>query len=157
MSIEHNYGVTITWQKGRQGLMSTTDSPATLEVATPPQFPKGIDGIWSPEHLFTAAVSSCLMTTFLAIADNSRLKFSSFTCDSSGKLEMVDGRYVMSEITLRPLVTILPGEDTARAERVLQKAEQNCLISNSVTSKIIFEPRIEVCTECPELELAASI
>jgi organic hydroperoxide reductase OsmC/OhrA len=43
-----------------------------IEVATPPEFPKGMPGIWSPEHLFTAAVSSCLMTTFLAIAENSK-------------------------------------------------------------------------------------
>ncbi len=44
-----------------------------IEVATPPEFPKGIAGIWSPEHLLVAAVSSCLMTTFLAVAENSKL------------------------------------------------------------------------------------
>jgi len=40
------------------------DAGSFIEVATLPEFPKGIPGIWSPEHLFTAAVSSCLMTTF---------------------------------------------------------------------------------------------
>jgi len=47
----------------------------SLDVATPPQFPKGIERVWSPEHLFTAAVNSCLMTTFLSIAENSKLEF----------------------------------------------------------------------------------
>lgn len=45
--------------------------PNCIEVATPPEFPKGIPGMWSPEHLFTAAVSGCLMTTFLSIAEKS--------------------------------------------------------------------------------------
>ena len=56
-----------------------------IEVATPPEFPKGIAGIWSPEHLFVAAISGCLMTTFLAIAENSTLEFTSFSCQAKGK------------------------------------------------------------------------
>jgi len=34
-----------------------------------------------------------------------------------------------------------------KAERVLQKSEAACLISNSVKSKIIFQPHIEVIEE----------
>jgi len=77
-----------------------------IEVATPPEFPKGIPGIWSPEHLFTAAVSSCLMTTFLSIAENSKLNFTHFICKSKGKLEQLDGKFIMSEIILEPTVII---------------------------------------------------
>ena len=61
-----------------------------------------LPGIWSPEHLFTAAVSSCLMTTFLAVAENFGLSFSNFSCKSKGKLEKVEGRYMMTEIILEP-------------------------------------------------------
>ncbi len=115
-----------------------------IEVATPPEFPKGIPGIWSPEHLFTASISSCLMTTFLAIAENSKLEFLSFQCQSTGKLEQVDGKFLMSEVLLEPKVTIPDEKDRERAERVLQKSEAACLISNSVKSKIIMKPVIEV-------------
>ena len=73
-------------------------------MATPPEFPKGIPGIWSPEHLFTAAVSSCLMTTFLFVAENSKLDFVSFRCQSKGKLDQVDGKFLMTEVLLRPVV-----------------------------------------------------
>lgn len=76
----HYYNVDISWTQDRMGLLSSpelnnSEKPNNnyIEVATPPQFPKGIPGIWSPEHLFTAAVSSCLMTTFLSIAENSNL------------------------------------------------------------------------------------
>ena len=55
----HYYNVNFNWSKDRKGMMCspelTMPSPGTggcIEVATPPEFPKGIQGIWSPEHLF---------------------------------------------------------------------------------------------------------
>ncbi len=75
MQEPHYYDVTVTWQHDRKGIMQSDTLPNTIEVATPPEFTKGMPGIWSPEHLLVAAVNSCLMTTFLAIAENSRLAF----------------------------------------------------------------------------------
>ncbi len=147
----HYYNVDVTWIQDRKGLLSSPElnNPEKeenngLEVATPPPFPKGIPGIWSPEHLFTAAVSSCLMTTFLAIAENSRLEFTHFECKSKGKLEQVEGRYIMSEIILEPVVTIVNEVDREKAERILNKSEAACLISNSIRSKITMTPSILV-------------
>ncbi len=144
----HYYNVDINWNTERKGVMCSPelnkDAGTCIEVATPPQFPKGIPGIWSPEHLFTAAVSSCLMTTFLSIAENSKLTYTSFACKSKGKLEQVDGKLMMTEITLEPLVTITDEKDREKAERVLQKSEAACLISNSVKSKVIMLPTIQI-------------
>ena len=84
------------------------------------------------------------MTTFLSIAENSKLDFKKFTSKAYGKLEIVDGKYIMSEIRLIPCLTILKEEDMEKALRVLNKSEAACLISNSVKSKIIFEPEIKV-------------
>jgi peroxiredoxin-like protein len=144
----HLYQVDINWNKDRKGVMCSPelnkDSNSCIEVATPPEFPKGIPGIWSPEHLFTASVSSCLMTTFLAIAENSKLDFQNFSCKSKGKLEQVDGRFLMTEIILEPTVTISDEKERERAERVLQKSEKACLISNSIKSKVTMIPEILV-------------
>jgi peroxiredoxin-like protein len=121
-----------------------TPDRACIEIATPPEFPKGIPGIWSPEHLFTASVSSCLMTTFLAIAENSRLEFTEFSCKSKGKLEKVEGKFTMTEVTLVPYITISQEKDREKAERVIKKSEEACLISNSIKSKVIVSPVIMV-------------
>ncbi|MEO8762064.1 MAG: OsmC family protein [Bacteroidia bacterium] len=142
--MEHVYEMSVSWQADRKGLMSSPVLNEKIEVATPPQFPKGMEGIWSPEHLFIAAINSCLMTTFLSIAENSKLEFVSFNSKAIGKLETVDGKYMMSEVTLLPVVTISNEEQKERAERVLQKSETNCLISNSVKSIIIFKPEIKI-------------
>ena len=147
----HIYNVNIVWSKDRKGMMcspelkvASTSSDGCIEVATPPEFPKGIPGIWSPEHLFTASVSSCLMTTFLSIAENSKLDFVSFRCDAKGKMEQVDGKFLMTGVLLEPHVVLKREADRERANRVLQKSEANCLISNSIKSKVTMEPRVEV-------------
>ena len=140
----HFYNVNISWKQDRKGEMSSPELSQSLEIATPPQFPKGLEDIWSPEHLFTAAVSSCLMTTFLAIAENSKLEFVNFECSSKGKLEQVEGKFLMTEVILEPVVTIKNESDREKAERVLQKSEANCLISNSVKSKITMIPQISL-------------
>ena len=144
----HYYNVEINWNTDRKGMMCSpelkNDAGSCIEVATPPEFPKGIPGIWSPEHLFTAAVSSCLMTTFLSVAENSKLIFTAYTCKSKGKLEQIDGKFMMTEIILEPTVTITDEKDREKAERVIRKSEALCLISNSVKSKIIMLPSIQI-------------
>ena len=132
----HFYNVDINWKSGRTGEMTSPELTTAVEVATPPQFPNGVEGIWSPEHLFTAAVASCLMTTFLAIAENSKLQFKQFTCKSGGKLDRVEGKFLMTEVMLEPTVVILNDEDREKAELVLQKASvfplTNSIISDTV-------------------------
>lgn len=144
MAQEHFYEIAIRYDSARKGTMRSPVLDDALEVATPPEFPKGMPGIWSPEHLLVAAVESCLMTTFLAIAENSKFEFISFNSNAVGKLEVVEGKYMISEITLSPVVEIENEADLAKAERILVKSEAACLISNSIKSKIIFEPKVVV-------------
>lgn len=71
MVVTHEYEVNLQWEIDRKGTLNSPVLPLQIDVATPPDFPKGMPGIWSPEHLFIAAINSCLMTTFSAIAENS--------------------------------------------------------------------------------------
>jgi organic hydroperoxide reductase OsmC/OhrA len=148
---KHTYNVNISWTQDRKGMMCSPElknnennDTNCLEVATPPEFPGGMANIWSPEHLFTAAVSSCLMTTFLAIADYSKLEYVSFKCESKGILEKVEGKFVISEVLLFPEVVIKDEMKRERTERILDKSEKACLISNSIISKVTMEAIIKV-------------
>ncbi len=142
MNNTHYYDVDLNWEKDRMGVMSSPVLNNDIEVATPPEFPKGMAGIWSPEHLLVAAVNSCLMTTFLAVAENSKLNFSSFTTRATGKLEKTPEGYMITEVILYPKLAIEKEEDRQRAERILQKSEAACLISNSIKGKVMMEPVI---------------
>ncbi len=144
MSDEHFYDVDLYWSSDRRGTLTSSDLNTEIEVATPPQFSKGVPRIWSPEHLFIAAISSCLMTTFLAIAEKSKLEFSQFKCKSRGKLKMIKDKYQVTEVILIPIVGIYNENDREKTERILQKSEAACLISNSVKSTIILQPLVVV-------------
>ena len=98
MGKEHFYQVKVNWEEQRKGLLSSDDLDETITIATPPEFPKGEANIWTPEHYFVAAINGCLMTTFLAVAENFKLNFVDFESDAEGKLEMIDGKFMMSEV-----------------------------------------------------------
>ena len=144
METAYHYEVKVNWEADRKGSMSSPVLNTKIEVATPPEFPKGMEGIWSPEHLLVAAVNSCLMTTFLAIAENFKFDFIDFESKADGTLEKVDGKFMMNEVILSPVLTIAPDADKEKALRILEKSEAACLISNSVKAKIVFKPEIKI-------------
>jgi peroxiredoxin-like protein len=144
MEVNHLYEVNLKWIADRKGVISSPVLPGNIEVATPPEFPKGIPGIWSPEHLYVGAVVSCFMTTFLAIAENSKLEFSAFSCDAKGTLAKVDGKFQMTEITLYPSVVLLNEEQAEKTKRVMDMSERNCLISNSIKTTVRLESEIKL-------------
>ena len=140
----HFYTVNVEWLADKKGILTSPELAQNVEVATPPPFQGGIEQIWSPEHLFTSAVVSCFMTTFLAIAANSKLTYSDFKCNAKGKLEQVDGKYLMTEVLLEAHLTIDNIENKEKAERVLEKSERACLISNSIKSIVTLTPIINI-------------
>ncbi len=143
-SEEHLYNVDINWKSGRVGSMSSPGLEEKLDVATPPEFPGGVEGVWSPEHLFVASVSSCFMTSFTAIAEYSKFEFESLNVKSSGVMSREDGKFVMSKVILKPLLEITDGKYEKKAYRLLEKAEEICLISRSIKSEIEFQPEVRV-------------
>jgi len=143
MEDKYYYTTEVEWTGERHGDLSAPVLPK-LRVDAPPEF-KGHEGAWTPEHLFVASVNSCFMTTFLAIAENSKLEFVSFSADAKGKLEKLDGQgFMMTEITLYPKLVITNPRDADRASRILEKAEKHCLISNSIKTHTKIEPDIRL-------------
>ena len=140
----HIYTVNLKWENDRKGIMSSPELSSTIEVATPPEFDKGIPNIWSPEHLLTASVVSCFMTTFLAVAEYSKLEFLSFEWHAEGILEKIEGKYLMTQIILKPILTIPEIDKFEKAQRVLEKSENACLISNSIKSVVQLRATINI-------------
>src|SRR5690554_6047030 len=138
----HSYKISLQWQEGRIGMMEADGLEDKIQVATPPEFEKGVPGIWSPEHLYTASVLSCYMTTFLAIAEYSKLEYEDFSCTADGILEKVDGKFLMTEITLKAKVKISDDSKKEKADRIMDKSEAACLISNSIKTKVHLEKEI---------------
>ncbi len=143
MSTPHQYEVNIQWNEGRKGILSSPVLDETIHCATPPEFPQGVPGIWSPEHLYAAAISSCYLATFLAIAENFKLPFKDFRCTTVCQLELVDGRYLISKASIRPTLALENlADDRAKAIRVLEKSKAACLVTNSMKTDIVLLPEL---------------
>ena len=144
MNDTHYYEVNLLWNYGTQGTVSSPAIASKIEVVTPSEFPNGIKEKWTLEHLFVAAVNSCLMSTFLLVADNSKFQFISFESNAIGKIEKVDGKFAVTEIVLKPTLIIPPSQNETKAKRVLEMTEKACAIANSIKTKITLETTITI-------------
>jgi len=135
------YETEVEWKKEKAGQITGASLPA-VPVGAPPEF-RGREGNWSPEHLFVASLNTCYMLTFLAVAENSKVPLVSFSSTAKGKLEKVPGSsYQITEILLKPRVVIASADDLERVPRILEKAKENCFVSNSIKSTIKIEPEV---------------
>ena len=82
------------------------------------------------------------MITFLSVAENSKLEFKQFECDAVGTLKKINGKYMISEITLSPILTLTT--ENEKGLRVLEMSEKACLIANSVKTQIKLRPQIRI-------------
>lgn len=93
-----------------------------------------------PEEALVAAISSCHMLTFLAIASRKRIVVDRYTDDAVGTMSENDaGRLAVTEVVLRPAITF--ADNTRVTEEDIQRmhelAHHECFIANSVTTNII--------------------
>ncbi len=99
----------------------------------PPEF-GGPGGFWSPETLLLAAAGDCTLLTFRAIAKASRFEWREVSADVEGILERIDGISRFTQVTIQVRLVVPRGADAVRAQRLLEKAEQGCPVSNSLTA-----------------------
>ena len=115
----------------------------SIRSAGPAEF-GGPGDRWSPETLLVAAVADCFILTFRAIARGSKLPWVSLSCKAEGTLERVERVTQFTEFVVQASLVIPPDTDPVRAERLMEKAEKGCLITNSLTGNSRLEASISV-------------
>jgi len=139
------YTDSISWKGERKGLIAAQDRPP-MEVATPADF-GGHEGIWTPEDLFVAAVNSCIMTTFLYYCAKANFELVGYQSTAEGIVELTAEGLAFTRVMVRPEVVVASESTRNQAERAICRAEERCLISNSVRCEIVVEPHIKASGE----------
>ena len=106
-----------------------------LHSAPPVEF-GGPGDRWSPETFLAAAVGDCFVLTFRAAARAAKLRWASLRVDVAGTLDRVDRVTRFTGFDVRAHLLVPPDTPVDQAEAVLLKAEQNCLISNSLSATV---------------------
>ncbi|HZR47554.1 MAG TPA: OsmC family protein [Candidatus Manganitrophaceae bacterium] len=98
----------------------------------------------NPEEALVAALSSCHMLTFLAVAARKQFVIDVYHDDATGILEKnADGKLAITRVTLRPKIAF-SGEKRPTSEelKVLHdQAHRGCFIANSVKTEVKVEIR----------------
>jgi organic hydroperoxide reductase OsmC/OhrA len=143
---EHH--IKLNWEKGeapftydaypRNHTIAFKNGQETVTVSASPAY-KGDAGKADPEDLLVAALSSCHMLSFLAIASKKKLTVKSYEDDATGFLENDGGRLWMTRVILRPKVVI--DADAETLAHIHHLAHEACFIANCVKTDISVEPR----------------
>lgn len=121
------------------------DSPGVprLVSASPTEF-GGPGDRWSPETLLVAAVADCFILTFRAVARASKLSWTSLRCEAEGTLERIDRVTRFTSFNLRATLCVPDGVNAEQAGRAMVRAEQTCLVSNSLKATIHLDTEVIV-------------
>ncbi len=115
------------------------ENGATLEASAATQYlgdPSRVD----PEQAFVAALSSCHLLTFLALASFQKLTVERYEDNAVGHMTKNEaGKMVISRIDLYPEIVFSEGISPSRdqLETLRHKAHEECFLANSVNCEIV--------------------
>jgi organic hydroperoxide reductase OsmC/OhrA len=96
----------------------------------------------NPEDALVAALSSCHMLTFLAIAAKKQFVIDRYDDNAIGFLEKnAKGKLALTRLILRPRI-VFGGPNTPTQEQIRslhERAHRECFIANSVTTVVMVE------------------
>jgi organic hydroperoxide reductase OsmC/OhrA len=129
-----HYKAKTDWTSARQGTLSASEKP-NIAVGSPPEF-RGRPDVWAPEELLVGSLNTCLMLTFLALAQAKKFVPAGYESEAEGLLENVEGKYRITEVVVRPRVTVNDAAESERAREIMENVEAECFISNSIKAKV---------------------
>jgi organic hydroperoxide reductase OsmC/OhrA len=134
------YKAKTTWSSARRGMLSAAERPDVI-VGSPPEF-KGDPDIWAPEELLIGSLNTCMMLTFLTLAQAQGLTPVGYESEAEGLLENVEGKYRFTEVTVRPRVTLKSDAERETARKAMDGVEAHCFIANSISARVTLVPEL---------------
>jgi organic hydroperoxide reductase OsmC/OhrA len=117
--------------------------PAEQEVRLTTGESKGDPAVLNPEQLVVMAASSCQMLMFLHLAAKARVDVVAYEDEASGLMPADEEPIRITEITLRPRITLAGEASEERVRKLVKTAHEHCFIANSLRSEMKIEPTIE--------------
>jgi organic hydroperoxide reductase OsmC/OhrA len=142
------YHTTVTWKGDHWGHLTMGNGPQMMFSAPPDA--QGHAGVLTPEDAFVAAANTCIMMMFIWATERFKLDLQSYECAAEGtKLVELDRTEIFTDLVLRPRIVVrakgeAPERVCKRVERALESAQKYSLVANSVKSRIVVDPTIEV-------------
>jgi organic hydroperoxide reductase OsmC/OhrA len=146
----HRYEARLNWS-GSTGLgwehydrlHSATAPPAEQEIRITTGESHGDPSILNPEQLLVMSASSCQMLSFLHLAAKARIDVVAYEDEATGVMPEDDQPMRITEITLRPRITVAGDASEERVRKLVHTAHEHCFIANSLNSAMSIETTLE--------------
>jgi organic hydroperoxide reductase OsmC/OhrA len=117
--------------------------PATegLDLSADEHF-RGDPDLPNPEQLLVLAASSCQLLSFLALAALRHVDVRGYEDEADGVMPADALPQRITQITLRPRITVAPDADEELVWQLVHEAHEECYIANSLTTAVMVEPRV---------------
>ncbi len=157
MAREHLFRAMTKWTGSAQGPTSSyegysrdyvveIEGKSALQGSAASAF-RGDASLHNPEDLLVAAVSTCHMLSFLAIAARAGVSIHAYVDDVTATMTFRDGKVRFVEATLRPTVTVKDSHDASKIDAMHEQANQECFIANSLNFPVHHEGKVTVLGE----------
>ena len=135
------YRTSTEWLGRRDVRFAAARDKQPFVVTSPPEF-RGKEGEWTPEELFVGAIETCLMLTFASLIEKHHLPVEAYMSEATGTLEYADGAYRFTRVTIKPTIIIDDAASAPKVLKLIEAANRDCLISNSVITSVVVEPSV---------------
>jgi organic hydroperoxide reductase OsmC/OhrA len=133
---------TKTYDSYRRDHIIAAAGKVEIPGSSDPSF-RGDRSRYNPEELLVASLSACHMLWYLHLCSENDVTVVDYGDAASGTLqENADGSGEFVQVTLRPVVTVLAGDDRARATALHDHAHRLCFIARSVSFPVNLSPEI---------------
>jgi organic hydroperoxide reductase OsmC/OhrA len=156
MASTHNFTATVTWT-GNQGTGTSTyraysrnheinadGKVGLIPGSSAPAF-RGDKSRYNPEELLIASLSACHMLWVLHLCAEAKITVVDYVDAASGTMALnPDGSGQLSEVILRPKITVLEAGRDDEVREANEKAHRLCFIARSVNFPVRHEPLVAV-------------
>ena len=154
---EHHYRLDLDWTGAAQGPTNSyqsysreylvrIDGKPLLKGSADPTF-RGDPTLHNPEDLLVAALASCHMLSFLAVAVRAGVVVIRYRDEGEGLMTFDAGHYQFTRVVLRPRVVVAAGTDPALVDRLHHQAHESCFIARSVNFPVDHEALVDFAVE----------
>ncbi|MDE2491258.1 MAG: OsmC family protein [Elusimicrobia bacterium] len=137
----HRYQVSLSWKEADLSEIASGARPP-IGGGSPPEFDGSDPSRWSPEHLLLAALTQCLMLTFLALAKRKPgLELKGWDASGESVLEKTKEGLVFTSFKVSVRAKVPTGfEDEAK--RLIESSKRYCIVANALKTPSTLEAEV---------------
>jgi organic hydroperoxide reductase OsmC/OhrA len=135
------YKTTVVWKGGHDGELTCGNGPR-MSFSAPPAL-QGRYGVMTPEDAYVSALNMCFHMMFIWAAERLRIQLLSYECEAEAHvIDLLDRTSRFESLILRPVIQV-KAISADRVGKALEWARKYSLIANSITARVVVEPKVE--------------